>query len=114
MCFEWLQSTKKITDAHFLKEANLIAKTIKKVSPKKIIVKSENLMYPLSPNIQKKFDDIILPAYIDVNLEKLAFIMPQGLFEKLSIEQTIDISKQKHTFDTKFFSDEIFALEWLS
>ncbi len=114
MSFRWLSATQNMSDTQFLKEAENIAKFITEKSPDFILVDAVNMKYLISPNMQKEFDSIVLPAYLSGKVEKLAFIIDKDDFiEKISIEQTIDLNLKLHKFETKFFYDENKAKDWL-
>ncbi|HDQ15640.1 MAG TPA: hypothetical protein ENN45_01105 [Bacteroidetes bacterium] len=112
--FEWLDATKKISDLNFLKEINIAADFVLEFVPQKIMVDTRKLFYPISPDIQRQVDNAILPSYQKVKLRKLAFVLQEeDLISQISVKQTVETTVEKHLFETRYFFDELDAMQWL-
>lgn len=112
--FEWLETTESISDVKFMAEIEIAAKEVEKHKMKKILLDCKNFKYLISPEIQIKTDYIIMQSYYKVGLEKLAILLPEDLFYKISIEQTIETNKNFHSFISKYFSNVEEANNWLN
>jgi len=111
--FEWQETTENISDNKFMAEIEVAAKEVEKHKKKKILLDCINFKYLISPEMQIKTDYIIMQSYYKIGLEKLAILLPEDLFHKLSIEQTIETNKNFHSFISKYFSNSNEAYAWL-
>ncbi|MBN2663859.1 MAG: hypothetical protein JXR68_09440 [Bacteroidales bacterium] len=112
--FSWLPGvTNKLNDKKYIEELKIGADYIINLKPQNVIVKYENFDYPISPDVQEKVNDLLLPAYFVAKIKKLAFLKPHDIIDVWAVEQIIDERMILHTFDTKLFSDEQKALDWI-
>ncbi len=115
MDFSWKADVvKKLNDKKYIKEIKVGAELIIKLKPQKILVRYNNFDYPLSPDIQKEINDIILPAYVWAGVKKLAFLKPSDFVEQIAVEQVIKEREYTHTFLSRFFNNEQKAVDWLT
>ncbi len=113
LVFKWLSSTANADTKTFLNEIVLAAKIIKQIKPQNILLLSNDLKFVITPSIQERINQILLPVYLQNNVKKLAVVLPQNMLLKIAVETTVDYQKPSHKFITKYFSSEKEAAMWL-
>ena len=113
LVFKWLPATEKMTTEEFVEDIKIAAKTMMQYKECKVLLLSQDMRFVISPDIQEKANEILLPAYSDAGVKKLAIIVPLELVSEMSLEQTVEENQDKHAFRTHFFADEKSAREWI-
>ncbi|MBN2893529.1 MAG: hypothetical protein JXL97_16780 [Bacteroidales bacterium] len=113
--FSWKENiSHKLNDKLFFQEVKIGADLISKYLPKKIIVQTQNLEYPISPKLQIQINKILYKSYEEAVISKLAFVMPEDIVEQMSIEQTVQVSETKNFFKTEYFKNLTDAYAWIN
>lgn len=110
---EWLAATADMTDKEFQENVRLQNDVLLEYKPKKILAKTLDMQYTISPEEQEKHNDIILPTFKAIGLEKLAIVVSQDLFTQVSISQIID-DDTAAGYQSNYFEDTASAMEWLN
>ncbi|WP_338765600.1 hypothetical protein WAF17_01980 [Bernardetia sp. ABR2-2B] len=110
---EWLAKTSEMTDKEFQEQVLLENKMLLKHKPKKILAKTLQMEYTISPDEQEKHNDIILPTFKAIGLEKLAIVVSHDLFTQVSISQILD-DDTTAGYQSNYFEDITSATAWLS
>lgn len=85
---------------------------VQSYKPSSFLLNSENLTFPIIPELQKWVDEnISLPT--NTIIKKMAVIMPKTLIEQLSMEQVFD-EKEAQKYETQFFPNYQDAFNWLT
>jgi len=66
----------------------------------------------LTPEIQERFNERIIPQYIEAGILAIAFITSEDFFTQLGLEQVLD-EPNFRKISTRFFSDHDSAFNWL-
>ncbi len=114
LIFKWLPDTVNMKDDEYIAEIKKAAELIKDQKKSYVILLAKEMRYIISLAYQHKANDILLPAYNDSGVKKLAVVVPQHMIATLAIEQTIEEKRVFHNFETRYFSDEQQARDWLS
>ncbi|WP_338790342.1 hypothetical protein V9L05_03295 [Bernardetia sp. Wsw4-3y2] len=110
---EWLAATANMTVEEFQEHVRLENEVLLKHRPKKILAKTLDMQHTISPDEQEKHNDIILPTFKAIELEKLAIIISKDLFTQVSISQIID-DDTTAGYQSNYFEDTASAMEWLN
>jgi hypothetical protein len=110
---EWLPKTSDMKDQEFQENVLLQNEVLLKHRPKKILAKTPEMDYTISPDEQEKHNDIILPTFRVIELEKLAVIVSHDLFTQVSINQIVE-DDTTATYQTSYFEDTTSAMAWLT
>ena len=113
LIFKWLLTTANMSEAEFIEEIKKASKTINSYKDCKVLLLSKDMRFAISPDIQLKANEILLPAYNSAKVKKLAILIPEELVTELSVEQTIEEKEDEHNFKSNFFSEEEEARKWL-
>ncbi len=113
MIFRWNDLTIEMSDSEFLDELKTVANFLAKYRPERVLVVTAQLYIVLSGQMMHKLNEILIPAYNSSGVRNVAIVVPEELFRKISIEQAVEMDKEKHNFDVKFFDDEQQARQWL-
>lgn len=85
---------------------------IKEYRPKFILIKAKNARYNVKPETQEWMVKKYFSIYLDINLEKMAWLVSEDYFAQVSFEQTID-EAQSNPFEICYFNEENEAKKWL-
>lgn len=110
--FTWTEKAKFMTDQEFREHLREFTKKIAEYRIKKALVDSRLGHFVLSVEMQVWHDQEIVPFYIEHGFKKIAFLMPEDLFEALSLEQTFE-EKEAQKLDVQYFTDYEMALAWI-
>ena len=113
LIFKWLPETINMIGDDFMTEMNKVAKIIMQHNGCNILLLSQDMKFAIAPDKQIEANKILLPAYNQSSVKKLAIIIPKEFIAELSMEQTIEEKIDEHSFKTNFFADEKEAQEWL-
>lgn len=89
-----------------------LVKAIEKYRPSKLLVHSEYLNFPITPDLQEWIANNIFPRAATAGLKKIAFVRPSDLFAQVSVEQLMEEDKVQH-FTTRFFPNAREARKWI-
>ena len=109
---EWLEKTSTLTPKNFQEQVRLENEVLLKYKPKKLLAKTLDMDYTISPDEQEKHNEIILPTFKTIGLEKLAIVVSKDLFTQVSISQIID-DDSTDEYQTQYFDDTTSAITWL-
>ncbi|WP_375560015.1 hypothetical protein ACE193_20200 [Bernardetia sp. OM2101] len=110
---EWLAATSDMTDKEFQENVGLQNEVVLKHRPKKILAKTLEMEYTISPKEQEKHNDVMLPTFKAVELEKLAIVVSHDIFTQVSISQLLD-DDTAASYQSNYFEDITSAMEWLN
>ncbi len=113
LIFKWLPGTFKMSEQEYIEEIKKAAQIINKQRKPYIMLLAKEMLFIIPLSLQQKVNDILLPAYNESGVRKLAVIVPEQIIPTLSIEQTIEERRIYHNFTTRYFSDEDQARKWL-
>jgi len=78
----------------------------------KVLVDARELGLTLTPDLQEWIDENIT-ARMNKYVKWISFIVPEELFAKVSIEQTMEEDEGKNIEGVHYFDDEQEARDWL-
>ncbi|OQY01015.1 MAG: hypothetical protein B6I20_08095 [Bacteroidetes bacterium 4572_117] len=83
-----------------------------KYAPKKVFVYQKEFNYVVAPAIQTWVSENVLIKLVQVDAQKIAFVVSPNLFPTVSVEQTMEegIGEQ---LTIKYFENEVEAKKWL-
>ncbi len=114
LVFRWLQTTDQMTAEQYTQELKKAAEIIAKYKPANILLISKDFNYVIPINQFDEVNDILLPVYNSSGVKKLAVIEPENIIVTLSMSKTIDETRPYRNFQTRYFSTEKEARDWLS
>lgn len=95
------------------KEAMLrVANKAFELEAKGILVDTRKFNMTIPPEVQKWYDDEIVPKHLEAGIKKMAFLLPEEIFAQVSIEQTMDEDKAQEQ-QTEYFESYEEAEKWL-
>lgn len=110
---EWLSATSDMTAQEFQEQVRLENEALLTHKPKKLLAKTLEMEYTISPEEQEKHNDIILPTFKAIGLKKLAIVVSKDIFTQVSISQIID-DDTTAGYQTHYFDDTNSAIDWLT
>ena len=113
LVYRWLPETAKMTDSEYIEEIQKAADILREQKKPYVLLMAKDLLFVISLTLQHKANDILLPAYNESGVKKLAVVVPHHMIATLSVQQTIEETRVFHKFETRFFSDEQEARNWL-
>ncbi len=90
----------------------LMAAKIEKHRPKKILVNTLNFDFPIPPELQDWAVKLLAEQVIKINVEKVAYVMPQDFIANLAMEDIMHKAKQ-FNLNIRYFSNYDEAKKWL-
>jgi hypothetical protein len=108
----WLPSTDYMMPEEYMQENLNFLDIVLTFHPRKAIVNTTNMLFPIAPELQEWTNQEIFPASLEIGLNKVAFVISQELIPQLSIEQTMDEHKGVK-FATRYFENKAHAEEWI-
>jgi hypothetical protein len=85
---------------------------LNKYKPKRLIVDTLNMQFPLTPELQEWSNKEIIEKFIKQGTQKIATVISKDLFTQVSIEQAIEDNKNPVFPETPFTSVED-AKKWI-
>lgn len=76
------------------------------------LVDTRFIGYTITPDLQDWINEVIIPV-LEKHIHKMAFLVPEDLFEKIAIEQVINDFKDDSNMKVKYFDNESKARTWL-
>ncbi len=113
LVYRWLPETVKMNDSEYIEEIRKAAGVLRQQKKPYVLLMAKDLLFIISLTLQQEANDILLPAYNESGVKKLAVVVPRHMIATLSVQQTIEEKRIFHKFETRFFSDEQEAREWL-
>ncbi len=112
--FYWKPSTQFMTEEEFVKELQLIARTMAANAPiHNVLLKTKDMNFIITPPMEDKLNEILIPVYKASGVKRLAVVMPEEMLMQIAVESTIEAEKPRHTFTTRYFKDCESAKKWL-
>lgn len=110
----WNKNSEKITEKEFYIELERIAKLIDEHKPKNILGNIIKLSHLIIDEGVIKYMKIMIPAFQNSNLQKLAVVVNENLFKQLFIEHLFENAMKVHNFKGNYFKTPEEALKWLN
>ena len=107
----WKPSTKNMADDDFKEYQLQKIKEIKKYPLQYHFVDTRHMLYPLSEEMQKWIDEVVMTVWDTTPLKKIAFVASAGLVAQMSIELAMDESP--HSYAIQYFETEEEARAWM-
>jgi len=108
----WKTTSDYLSDAQFLELQQIKLLKIMELSPECVLVDSKHFFMMIAPHIQDWFNEYVLPQYVELGVQKIAFVRSLDLFSQTLLEETIS-GRQKHSFEIEYFDELYQAQSWL-
>ncbi len=105
-------TTEEMTAEEYIAELQVFIDLVKEHKPKRVLGNMLDFGFSIDPDIQEWVNHNLFEVYRQINFKKIAIILSKGIFEQVSIEQTMEEDKSQ-SFETSYFEDEETALHWL-
>lgn len=102
-----------IKEEDFKNFANQILDKVKVSGKKKLLYDTRGLKV-MSQDVQDWINESWFPKANKLGISHMAFIMPESIFGKISMEQTNSEKSQIGNINIQYFGDMITAKEWLN
>ncbi len=112
MIVSWNGATANMEVAEFKNESFEVIDVLKKYKPKRLIVDTQNMQFPLTPELQEWSNKEIIEQFIKQGTQKIATVVSKDLFTQVSIEQAIEDNENPVFPETPFTSVED-AKKWI-
>lgn len=110
--FTWSPRTDQMTDIEFKEEFLKYQSVVIQYKIKKILVDAVHQKYIIAPSMQDWINTEIFPSLLASGLRKVAILIADDLISQVSNEQAME-EDTGLKFDTKFFENKDFAMNWL-
>lgn len=109
----WFPTTQKMTNEDYKHEMLELSKLFLKYKPEKQLINTQELLFPINPELQAWTDKNILePHSKEVNLKQVALIVSKELIASLGVEQAFD-EEHGNAFNLQYFASKEEAMAWL-
>lgn len=109
----WLPKSAEMTEDDLYREIETFIEFLAKHQCKTGYADTSQYLQILTPDIQDRFNERIIPQYLAIGIAKIAFLTSTEFITQLALEQIVkeeEFSKIK----TRFFDNEEDALGWLT
>ncbi len=108
----WKQESLTMSDEDFITQMNHLIEYINIYKPPYFLANTTNMQYTIPPKLQEWNNNTLFPAFERAKLKKLAIIVSEDIFTRVSVEQIID-GNSEPAFATSYFDKELSGLDWL-
>ncbi len=108
----WKQESATMNEEGFKVQIHHLLENVLLYTPPYILANTTNMQYTITPKLQEWNNNLAFPIFKQVKVKKLAFIISEDIFTRVSIEQTFDDSLESGLI-TSYFDKEETALDWL-
>lgn len=110
----WHDESKQLAQEEFKKILIYWKDMVVKHQIKKSLTDAQKLHFVIDPTIQEWVANEVLSVAAKAGLLKMAFILPPSIFEKVSLQQTIDERDDAtEILSRKYFENQATAEQWL-
>lgn len=110
---KWTNSNSQMNEEEYKIDMLNYLKYVEEYKTRRALIDTKKFGYSINPKEQEWIDNNIA-IKANTIVEKIAFILPTNIFEKVSIEQTMNETKGKEYKYIKYFSTKDEALNWLT
>lgn len=108
----WLVGTETMLKEGYKQEFMNYLDLVLDLHPQKIIADTQNMMFPISVELQEWTNKVVFPPVLKMGLNKAAFVISSDIMNHLSIEQTME-EVEGMKFLTRYFDNKADAKEWI-
>ncbi len=108
----WLEESGNMSTEEYKSEMLKYVDLVKKYRPDKALIDNFKCGYAIEPVVQEWVNENFFPPILAVGVKRIAILMPEEIVLQLSLEQVMEESRGLE-FETKYFSNEQVAREWL-
>ena len=108
----WFSESENLDDRLYRQEMMMFQEAILSYRPKYILVDQRDFNHVISINTEQWISDNIHKTMIEIECQKLAFIVPENKYCRLGISQALQ-DKYAKQLNVRFFDTRQEAIEWL-
>lgn len=108
----WTNENREMTTEQYKTDMLNFLKLVQIYKPKNALVDSFHLNYLINPEVQRWVDKEI-GSKATRYLRNVAFILPDNIFQQVSIEQTMQEQAGQYYANIQYFNNKEEALNWL-
>ena len=112
----WLPTTEWMTDSEYQQEMLRSAEILNEVRPYGLLANTQNMRFAIAPDLQQWTGEVISPLFMTSGLKKIAFVVPNGIFEQIALQQMLEDAnavKNILSYSFRYFDNEKDAYTWL-
>ncbi|MCU0447136.1 MAG: hypothetical protein MUE85_19750 [Microscillaceae bacterium] len=106
------KTTEEMTSEEYIAELQVFIDLVKTYKPKRVLGNMIDFGFIITPAIQEWINLNLFEAYKQIDFQKIAILLSKGIFEQVSIQQTME-EGESNAFESRYFEDEATALDWL-
>jgi hypothetical protein len=110
----WLPETREMTEADFKHE---ISQWVQKAIVTGFTLTLANTLdfrFIISPKLQDWYNKTVTPPAFAAGVKKLAFLLPEGIFAQMSIENIFEEGYGEGAMNIRYFGNTVEAVTWLT
>lgn len=106
------ENTKDMSSEEYVDELKVFIRLVKEYKPKRVLGDMVNFKFTIIPETQEWVNENLFAVYKEIDFKKIAILLGSGLFESISIKQTME-EETTNSFQTAYFDDKDKAKDWL-
>jgi hypothetical protein len=116
MIFKWKGGEESVKQKKFVKEVEEGIRYLEEFLPISLLIDTSKFYYLVTPEVQTKVSEFIIPKIDYVGIKRIAIILPEEEISELSIKQTVEEVSKPEGGDIEFeyFETKKEAIKWLS
>jgi len=109
----WFDTTTHMTYDEYKPEMLVYASKSTEFKPRGLLIDALHFNFVQDLELQAWMAENVIKPDIRNGVKKYAVLLPEGIFEQVSIQQTIDEGRDVF-IDTQYFSDKESAYKWIT
>jgi len=109
----WKAETEKMKTEKWKEISYLGLECLEKFNITKVLNNTTNFKFLVVPELQEWYNDEIFTKWVKMKNNMVAMLVSNEMIVQLSLEQNMSEPMAKNNIVTKFFNEEVKALNWL-
>lgn len=109
----WKEESANLTEVSFKETLLQLKQVVLSHNTKKMMLDTRLFKFLIEPRLQEWVATNVTSLYARNGLQKVATILPSSIFERVSLQQTVDENLGGIQFQRAYFDDESSARKWL-
>ncbi len=109
----WKEQSQELNEKQFKDILVHLQEVIFSYPATSLLLDVRSFRFVIDPEVQEWISEQLMTQYIKHGVNKIASVLPDSIFERVSLQQTIDENTNKEALRHAHFDDEDQAIAWL-